>query len=78
MSEEAAGLKWSDDREAELFTDQRCRTEGVYNGFTRRVEIVNTNEDKASPGHILLPAVTMHVGKMSCAGFLGLIGEFLL
>ena len=63
-----------------MFTPVKVKYAGDHNGSTRRAVFVKASESYAnsSPATVVKPGVTVHLGRMSCNGYVRMLGEYSL
>ena len=71
-------MEWTDEMEDRTFTRVWVKTSGDHEGYTRRNVTVGVDKENFSPGHITRPGVVIHYGRMSCGGFIKLVGKLYL
>ena len=74
--EDVCGRPWSLPSEQRVFEDVRVVISGDHDTYTRRVLVVGVDDVECSPGHILLPAVRINIGRLRNRTFIILIGKF--
>ena len=58
-----------------IFTRVWVKTSGDHDSLSRRNVIVDIESDRFSPGHIVRPGTVIHLGRMTCGGYVKFIGK---
>ena len=59
-----------------MFTRVWVKTSGDHDSLSRRNVVVDAENDRFSPGHIVRPGTVIHLGRMTCGGYIKFVGTY--